>query len=71
VNSQGQKTFSIDQNGNIVGAGNASFNGTVYATNGEFTGTIHSKNFYHSICTFMQGGNYLDETGETWFYYKT
>jgi hypothetical protein len=36
-NNSGTTTFSVDENGNIVGAGNASFKGAVYASSGEFT----------------------------------
>ena len=33
-----------------------------------FAGTVKAKNFYHSICNFMEGGTYKDGDGETWAY---
>ena len=45
-NQNGQKTFGVDKDGNLVSLGDASFNGTVHATSGEFTGTIHASILY-------------------------
>lgn len=39
-NNSGTLTFSIDEDGNIVGVGNASFSGIINATGGNFTGTV-------------------------------
>lgn len=39
-NNSGTPTFTIDEDGNIVGAGNASFSGIINATGGNFTGTV-------------------------------
>lgn len=44
-NNSGTTTFKIDKDGNIVGAGNASFKGTVYASGGSFTGTVTASEF--------------------------
>ena len=41
-NNSGTTTFSVDENGNIVGAGNASFKGAVYAKDGTFSGTVYA-----------------------------
>ena len=37
-NNSGTKTFEIDSNGNLVGAGNAKFNGNIEATGGKIGG---------------------------------
>lgn len=42
VNDSDQATFTIDSNGNITAIGNATFTGTIYATNGSFSGNIIS-----------------------------
>lgn len=44
-NNSGNETFSIDKDGSIVGNGNASFKGTVYASGGSFTGTVTASEF--------------------------
>ena len=65
-NSRGDTTFSIDQEGNIIGAGDASFEGT-----------IKSKNFYHSVLVHGQENIYYctddnvsPEYGHTYPYVK-
>ena len=39
-NSAGTTTFSVDSNGNIVGVGDAKFNGKINATGGNITGEL-------------------------------
>lgn len=39
-NNSGTTTFSVDNDGNIVGAGNAKFNGKINATGGNITGEL-------------------------------
>lgn len=39
-NNSGTKTFEVDSDGNLVGAGNAKFNGKINATGGNITGEL-------------------------------
>ncbi len=58
-NNSGDQTFSIDRDGNIVGSGNASFRGKVYASGGEFTGTVTAAKIYG---TYISGGSITGTT---------
>ena len=58
-NNSGGQTFSIDRDGNIVGSGNASFKGTVYASGGSFTGTVTAAQIYG---TYINGGTITGTT---------
>lgn len=53
----GNDTFVLDTNGDLVSEGSASFKGT-----------IKSPNFYHSVCYYMQGNSYIDENEDSWGY---
>jgi len=57
-NSNGVKTFEIDNNGNLQGSGNAAFKGTVYADSGYFNGSLRTT--FHDIS---------NESG--WVYYSS
>lgn len=81
-NNSGTTTFKIDKDGNIVGAGNASFKGTVYASGGSFTGTVTGAKIVGSTLqssdgtntTTIQGGsittNSITATGGTVSFFK-
>lgn len=58
-NNSGDQTFSIDRDGNIVGSGNASFRGKVYASGGEFTGTVTAAKIYGA---YINGGSITGTT---------
>ena len=58
-NNSGDQTFSIDRDGNIVGSGNASFRGKVYASGGEFTGTVTAAKIYGA---YISGGSITGTT---------
>jgi hypothetical protein len=81
-NNSGTTTFSVDENGNIVGAGNASFKGAVYAKDGTFSGTVYAtggdigglkiSETIPSIDLTKQGyQNYLSPLSMTFFSVKT
>lgn len=56
-NNSGTTTFAIDKDGNIVGTGNASFKGTVYASGGSFTGTVTGAKIVGSTLQSSDGTN--------------
>lgn len=66
-NNSGTPTFSVDEDGNIVGSGNASFQGNISGSS-ITAGTIISdsivipSNFYHKVC--VCGGYELYSTNE-------
>ena len=69
-NSSGQRTFYIDSDGNIVGAGNASFAGNLSGAGGTFAGTLSAgvtmAQQIYSAGQYMIIGESYPFSGSTW-----